>query len=93
MAEEKKVEEIEDLGKEIGKITHYYSNLNVGIIELAGELKVGDKIRIKGHSTDIEQDVDSMQINHEDVKEAKKGDVIGFKVSEHVREGDKVYLV
>lgn len=91
-AKEDAKEEKEDLGKPIGKITHYYSHLNVGIIELAETLKVGDKIKIKGHSTDLEQNVDSMQVNHEDVQEAKKGDVIGVKVSEHVREGDKVYL-
>lgn len=87
MAEEK----VEDLGKEIGKITHYYSHLNVGIIDLSDSLKTGDKIKIKGHSTDIEQTVDSMQVDHQDVEEAKKGDVVGIKVSEHVREGDKVY--
>lgn len=89
--DDKKREESEDLGKPIGKITHYYSKLGVGIIELAGSLKAGDKIKIKGHTTDIDQAVDSIQINHEDVEEAKKGDVIGIKVSDHVREGDEVY--
>ena len=84
--------EDEDLGKTIGKITHYYSKIEVGIIELSDKLKVGDKIKIKGHSTDIDQAVDSIQINHEEVQEAKKGDVIGVKVTDHVREGDKVYL-
>ena len=88
---EEKCEE-EDLGKAIGKITHYYSKLGVGIIDLSDSLEEGDKIKIKGHSTDIDQTVDSIQINHEDVKEAKKGDVIGIKVGDHVREGDKVYL-
>lgn len=95
MAEEKKEKKAEkpaeDLGKEIGKITHFYSHLNVGIITLSAGLKVGDKIKIKGHSTDIEQGVDSMQIDHKDVEEAKSGDVIGIKVSEPVREGDMVY--
>ena len=81
-----------DLGKPIGKITHYYSNIGVGIIELSDSLKVGDKIRIKGHTTDIEETVDSMQIDHKDVEEAKKGDVIGIKVPDHVRETDQVYL-
>lgn len=85
--------EDEDLGKVLGKITHYYSKLGVGIIELADIIKVDQKIKIKGHSTDIEQAVDSIQINHQDVEEAKKGDVIGVKVSGHVREGDKVYAV
>jgi len=87
MAEEK----AEELGEEIGKITHYYSHLGVGIIELSGTLKVGDKIKVKGHTTDIEQIIDSMQIDHKDVAEAKKGDVVGIKVADHVRETDKVY--
>ncbi|PIS42153.1 MAG: hypothetical protein COT24_05035 [Candidatus Kerfeldbacteria bacterium CG08_land_8_20_14_0_20_40_16] len=79
--------------KEIGKITHYFGKISVGIIELAGTLKVGDKIHIKGNATDFEQDVNSVQIEHEDVPEAKAGDSIGIKVNEQVREGDLVYLV
>jgi len=85
---EKKEEKEE---KPIGKITHYYSKIGVGIIELVSSLKVGDKIKIKGHSTEIEQNIDSMQIDHAEVSEAKKGDVIGLKVADKVREGDEVY--
>lgn len=88
MAEEKKEEK---MGQEIGQMTHYYSKLGVGIIELSDTLKAGDKIKIKGHSTDIEQTVDSIQVDHKDVPEAKKGDVIGIKVNDKIREGDKVY--
>lgn len=83
----------EDLGKPIGKITHYYSKIGVGIIELKGSLKIGEKIKIKGHSTDIEQGVDSIQIDHKEVEEAKSKDVIGLKVNDKVREGDEVYKV
>lgn len=79
--------------KLIGKITHYFGKIEVAIVELSDVLKVGDKIHIKGHSTDFEQDVSSIQIEHENVEEAKKGDVIGIKVDEKVREGDEVYLV
>lgn len=79
--------------KEIGKVNHYYTHLGVGIIELKDELKVGDKIHIKGHTTDFTQEVASMQIEHEDIEQAKKGDVIGLKVDEHVREEDQVYLI
>lgn len=78
-------------GQVIGKVTHYYTKIGVGIVELADTLKTGDKIKIKGHSTDLEQTVDSIQINHAEVAEAKKGDVVGIKVADHVREGDKVY--
>ncbi|MCL5407259.1 MAG: translation elongation factor-like protein [Patescibacteria group bacterium] len=80
-------------GKLIGTISHYYSKIGVGIIDLKDGLKVGDKIKIKGHSTDIEQDVDSIQVDHAEVEEAKKGDVIGLKVTDKVREGDQVYKV
>ena len=79
--------------KEIGKITHYYGNINVGIIELSDTLKVGETIHIKGHSSDFNQLVDSMQIEHASVPEAKAKDVIGIKVSQKVHPNDKVYKV
>lgn len=88
MADEKKEEK---MGAEVGKITHFYSKLGVGIVELTDTLKTGDQIKINGHSTDIEQSVDTIQIDHKDVPEANKGDVIGIKVTDKVREGDKVY--
>jgi len=78
----------------IGKIVHYYDKIEVGIIELTkGSLEVGDKIHIKGTTTDIEQEVKSMQIEHEQVNKVKKGDIIGLQVKERVREGDEVYKV
>lgn len=79
--------------KEIGKVTHYYGNISVGIIELSDVLKVGDNIRIKGHSSDFTQTVDSMQIEHANVPEANVGDVIGIKVSQKVHPHDKVFKV
>ena len=79
--------------KEIGAITHYYGNLNVGIIELKGVLKVGDKIRIKGHTSDFTQGIASMQIEHATVSEGKAGDLVGIKVAEKVHPNDKVYKV
>ncbi|MFH0763546.1 MAG: hypothetical protein V1927_00890 [Candidatus Omnitrophota bacterium] len=80
-------------GKEIGKITHYYGHLNVGIIELGDALKVGDKIHVKGHTSDFTQDIKSMQIEHADVSEGKRGDMVGIKVSQKVHPHDKVYKV
>lgn len=91
MAEEKKEEERQE--KEVGKITHYYNKIGVGIVELSDKLKVGDKIHIKGHSEDFDQEVGSMQIDHKPTEEAKKGDVIGLKMDEKVHEGDVVYKV
>jgi len=79
--------------KEIGTVSSYFSNAEVAAIKLSSKLKVGDKIRIKGHTTDFEQEIESMQIDRKDIKEAKKGDHIGIKVPEKVRPNDKVFLV
>lgn len=80
--------------KPIGKITHYFSNIGVAVVDLVSPLKDGDKIRIVGgEETDFEQEVKSMQIDHKEVKSAKKGDSVGMKVSEKVREGYQVYKV
>ena len=78
---------------EIGTVSDFFARPVVAGIELTATLKLGDKIHIKGHTTDIELTVDSMQINNVDVKEGKAGDSIGVKVSERVRRGDTVYKV
>ena len=83
-------EEIEE-GKLVGKITHYFGNIEVAVIELLDTLKVGDSIRVVGGETDFTQTVESMEIEHQKVETAKKGESIGLKVSEKVREGYKVY--
>jgi len=80
-------------GKLIGKITHYFGNIGVAVIELSSTLKVGDNIRIVGGETDFTQEVDSMEVDHKKMKEAKKGDSVGLKVSQKVREDYKVYKV
>lgn len=79
--------------KEIGKVTHFFTKISVAIVELSGELAVGDTILVKGPSTNLEQKVDSMQIEHENVKKATKGQSIGLKVNDRVREHDVVYKV
>ncbi|MCH8329502.1 MAG: translation elongation factor-like protein [Nanoarchaeota archaeon] len=79
--------------KEIGTISTYFSNVEVAAIKLSGKLKVGDKIHVKGHTTDFETKVESIQIERKEVKSAKKGDHIGIKVSDKVRPNDKVFLV
>ena len=76
---------------EIGRITHFFSKINVAVIELKATLNVGDTIAIKGPNTDFEQVVDSMQIEHENVQHAEKGQSIGLKVAQRVRETDAVY--
>jgi len=80
-------------GKLIGKITHYFGNIGVAVIELTDSLKIGDTIRIVGGEIDFEQVVDSMEVDHKKVEKAKKGDGIGLKISQKVREGYKVYKV
>lgn len=78
---------------EVGKIMHFFSKINVAVVELKETLSVGDKIRIQGPSIDFEQIVTSMQIEHESVKTAKAGQSIGLKVNDRVREQDIVYRV
>jgi len=79
--------------EQIGTITHFFSKISVGIIELTAPLRVGETIHIKGHTTDLVQQVTSMQVEHEQVQEAKAGDAVGIKVDGHVREGDAVSRV
>jgi translation elongation factor EF-1alpha len=77
----------------IGKVSDFFARPVVAGIELTGTLKLGDRIHIKGHTTDIELTVDSMEINNVKVTEANPGDSVGVKVSERVRRGDIVYKV
>jgi len=79
--------------KEIGRISGYFSHVGVAAIKLSSGLKVGDKVHVKGHTTDFEVKIGSMQIEKSSVKAAKKGDHIGIKVPEKVRPNDKVFLV
>jgi translation elongation factor EF-1alpha len=79
--------------EEIGKVAHYFTKIEVAVIDLTAPLSVGDRITIKGATTDFEQTVDSMQIEHENVETAKAGDSIGLRVDNRVREGDVVYKI
>lgn len=79
--------------KQIGKITHFFGKISVGVLELTQTLKVGDTIHIVGGNRDFEQTVESMQIEHENVDKAGKGEAVGLKLDETTKEGDKVYKV
>ncbi len=79
--------------EEIGRVSHFFSRPVVAGIELSAPVKVGDKIHIKGHTTDMEVSVDSIQVDNVVVDEAKRGDSIGIKVPDRVRPGDQVYRV
>ncbi len=81
-------------GELIGKITHYFDKIKVMVIELIRTVKTGDTIRvIGGESTDFEQKVGSMEIDHKKIKQAKKGEPVGLEAKEKVREGYKVYKI
>jgi len=75
----------------VGSITHYYDRIGVAVMEVLAPVKVGDRIKIKGHEREFEQKVASMQIEHENVEKAKKGDNIGLKIEQPVKKGDEVY--
>ncbi|MGD0232695.1 MAG: EF-Tu/IF-2/RF-3 family GTPase [Syntrophorhabdales bacterium] len=78
----------------VGKVEKFFGKIGVAAIKVtAGELKVGDRIKIKGHSTDFEQTVDSMQVEHATVQTAAAGDEVGIKVKEKVHENDLVYVM
>jgi len=77
--------------KLIGTVIGYYDHVKVIAVELNSVLKVGDKIHVKGATTDFTQKIDSMQIEHEKVTSAKKGDSVGIKVKGKARKNDKVY--
>lgn len=91
MAEETKTTEMPK-GKQIGKITHYFDNIGVGVVALEGKLAKGDNIVISGHGKEFEQAVSSMQVEHDEVEKAKPGDDVGLKVDQEVKKGDAVYL-
>lgn len=77
--------------KKIGEVTHFFDKIGVAIVKLSAPLKVGDKIKVKGSTTDFDQDVESMQVNHANIEEARAGDEVGIKVADKAREGDEVF--
>ena len=80
--------------KEIGVVSNYFSNISVAAVEITdGAVSVGDTLHFLGHTTDFESRVASMQIEHKSVTEVKKGDSVGIKVAEKVREKDRVYKI
>ena len=77
--------------KEVGVITHYFPKIEVAIVEVTAPIAVGDTVRIKGTTTDFEQTIKSMEIEHKRIEKAKVGDSIGLKVEDKVRERDILY--
>ncbi|MEM1586189.1 MAG: translation elongation factor-like protein [Candidatus Bathyarchaeia archaeon] len=79
--------------KEVGKVTHYFTKIGVAVVSLTDTLSIGDRILIRGTTTNFEQNVESMQIEHKNVNVAYGGQSVGLKVNQRVREGDKIYKV
>ncbi len=86
-------EDIAIEGEKIGEVTHVFGQIGVVAVDLSGDLKVGDKVKFKGATTDFEQEINSMQIENKSVNEAGKGDSIGVKISEKARVGDLVFKI
>ena len=79
--------------KLVGKVSHYFTKIGVGVIDLSDELKVGDKISIEGATTNVQQTVKSIEIEHKKVQVAGAGESFGLEVGQRVREGDVVYKI
>ena len=80
--------------EKVGLVSNYFSKISVAAVEITdGIVSVGDRLHFLGHTTDFECTVHSMQIEHKSVTEARRGDSVGIKVSEKVRDGDKVYKI
>jgi putative protease len=77
----------------VGKVTHFYDRISVAVLELIGEIKVGETIRILGRTTNITQRIGSMEIEHQKIQSAVAGAEVAIKVLEPVREGDIIYKV
>lgn len=78
-------------GAEIGQVSHYFGHLSVAAVSLSAPLAIGDRIHVLGHTTDLVQEVTSMQIDHAPVERAKPGDDVAIAVDDHVREHDLIY--
>ena len=77
--------------KKVGEVSHYFTRIGVAVVVLSGPLKVGDRIAIKGMTTNYEMKVASMQVEGAEIEEAGAGDDIGMKVDDRARQGDLVY--
>ncbi len=80
------------VGKPIGVVTHYFGHLSVAIVKFSRAVKVGEKVQFLGATTSFDETIRSMQYNHKEIMEAAKGQEVGIKVGDKVREGDEVYI-
>jgi translation elongation factor EF-1alpha len=76
----------------LGSVTHYFSHLSVAAVQLNAPLRVGDRIHIKGHTSDVIQTVESLEVNRQKIDQARPGDDVALKVDDHVREHDLIFM-
>ena len=88
-SEKKPAGDVQD--KPIGEVTHHFGKIGVAIVKFNKAVSVGETVRFKGATTDFEKKISSMQHDHQDIDSAKKGQEVGIKINETVREGDLVY--
>jgi putative protease len=79
--------------KQIGTVAHFFTHIGVAVVELSDTLNIGDTVSFEGASTNFKQKIDSMQIEKQSIPSAKKGQAIGLKTSDRVREGDIVFKI
>ena len=79
--------------EKVGIVTHYFGHIQVAAVKLEKPLKVGDKIRVKGHTSDFTQTVDSLQLEHQDVDAGSPGEEVALRVVEHARQHDEIFRV
>ena len=89
----KKAAALKDLGVQVGIVTHYFPHVMAAVVKVTAPITTGDTLRIKGHTSDFTQTINSMQVDHVPVEQAKKGDEIGLLVRSRVRQHDTVYKV
>ena len=80
------------MGKQVGKVTHFYDKISVAIIKLTDSLKIGDTVKFSGHDQEFTQEVTSLQVEHENIEKAKKGQEVGLKTDQKVKVNDRVFL-
>jgi putative protease len=80
-------------GERVGRVTHYYNRISVAVVRVNQGLKLGDVVHFLGRHTDFQQEVTSMQIEHEPVSKVEAGGEVAIKVKQRVRRGDSVFRI
>jgi hypothetical protein len=93
LTDEEKRRAVMMTGERVGEVTHFFGKINVAVVKLKKELKVGDRIHFLGSHTDFQQELTSMQVEHESISVGEAGSEVAIKTTQRVRRGDKVFLL